>query len=65
MFRTSIRRALQIIHHDREVIAINKPVGMLSQPDKTEVASVYDQTKKLIKEMYPSHGTTATTNLHL
>jgi 23S rRNA pseudouridine1911/1915/1917 synthase len=47
---------LEVLYEDNHIIAINKPVNMLVQPDTTSDASLEEEVKRYIKEKYNKPG---------
>src|SRR5579864_2987668 len=47
---------LTVLYEDNHIIAVVKPAGILSQPDKTKDVSMYDEVKKYLKEKYKKPG---------
>jgi len=47
---------LEVLYEDNHIIAINKPVNMLVQPDTTGDASLEIEVKRYIKEKYNKPG---------
>lgn len=47
---------LEVLYEDNHIIAINKPVNMLVQPDTTGDASLEELVKHYIKEKYNKQG---------
>jgi len=46
----------KVVYEDNHVIAVFKPAGVLSQGDKSGDASIFDETKKYLKEKYKKLG---------
>ena len=47
---------LEILYEDNHLIAVKKPVGVLTQGDKTGDVSLMDEVKKYLKEKYKKPG---------
>lgn len=47
---------LKVLYEDNHLIAVFKPVGVLSQEDSTGKISIYDQVKQYLKEKYKKPG---------
>ncbi|MDR0940787.1 MAG: RluA family pseudouridine synthase [Bacteroidales bacterium] len=47
---------MEVLYEDNHIIAINKPVNMLVQPDTTSDASLEEEVKRYIKEKYNKPG---------
>src|SRR3989344_9126369 len=47
---------IKILYEDNHLIAVFKPAGILSQPDKTGDISIIDEVKKYLKEKYKKPG---------
>ncbi len=46
----------RVMYEDNHIIAVWKPAGMPTQPDKSRDESLYDWTKRYIKEKYKKPG---------
>ena len=55
---------LQVLHEDNHLIAINKPVGVLSQGDQTGDRTAMDMAKAYIKDRYNKPGDVFLGSLH-
>lgn len=55
---------LQVIHEDNHLIAVNKPVGYLSQGDNTGDLTIMDYVKEYIKLRYNKPGDVFLGNIH-
>jgi 23S rRNA pseudouridine1911/1915/1917 synthase len=47
---------LQVLYEDNHLIAVNKPAGILTQPDKTGDPSLMDEVKYILKNKYEKPG---------
>jgi 23S rRNA pseudouridine1911/1915/1917 synthase len=47
---------LQVLYEDNHLIAVNKPAGILTQPDKTGDPSLMDEVKYFLKNKYEKPG---------
>lgn len=47
---------IEVIYEDNHIIAVVKPAGVLSQPDKTGDVSIMEEVKKYLKEKYHKPG---------
>lgn len=47
---------MKVLYEDNHLIAVFKPVGVLSQGDKTGDISIFDEVKKYLKEKYNKPG---------
>ncbi len=47
---------IKVLYEDNHLIAVFKPVGVLSQGDKTGDVSILDEVKKYLKEKYKKPG---------
>ncbi len=47
---------VEVLYEDNHIIAVVKPAGVLSQPDKTGTPSMLDEVKKYLKEKYQKPG---------
>lgn len=53
---TRVRRMLEILYEDRELVVVKKPVGMESQPDSSFRPDMVSEIKKHIHNRYPEKG---------
>jgi len=47
---------IKVLYEDNHLIAVFKPAGVLSQPDKTGDQSIFEQVKHYLKEKYRKPG---------
>jgi len=47
---------LKVLYEDNHLIAVFKPAGVLSQPDKSGDISIFEEVKKYLKEKYKKPG---------
>jgi len=47
---------LEVLYEDNHLIAVNKPAGILTQPDKTGDPSLMDEVKYFLKNKYEKPG---------
>ena len=47
---------IKVLYEDNHLIAVVKPAGVLSQPDKSGDMSILDEVKKYLKEKYKKPG---------
>lgn len=48
--------ALEILYEDNHLLAINKPAGLLTQPNQTDAPSLEELAKSYIKKKYRKKG---------
>jgi 23S rRNA pseudouridine1911/1915/1917 synthase len=55
---------IKVLYEDNHIIAVFKPAGVLSQPDKTGNPSMLEEVKKYLKEKYHKPGNVFVGLLH-
>ena len=55
---------INVLYEDNHIIAVVKPAGVLSQPDKTGDVSMLDEVKRYLKEKYHKPGNVFVGLLH-
>ncbi len=49
-------KELEILYEDNHLLAVNKPAGLLTQPNETESSSLEELGKTYIKNKYHKKG---------
>ena len=55
-FSTIPRMTLDVLYHDNQMLALNKPAGLLTQPSGTDKDNLEDRAKAYIKEVKGKPG---------
>ena len=55
-FSTIPRMTLDVLYHDNQMLAVNKPAGLLTQPSGTDKDNLEDRAKAYIKEVKGKPG---------
>lgn len=54
--RVSMKKTLKILYEDNHIIAIDKPLGVLTQQDSSGAESLLDMVREYIREKYSKPG---------
>lgn len=54
--RVSMKKTLKILYEDNQIIAVDKPPGVLTQQDSSGVESLLDMVREYIREKYSKPG---------